>query len=63
MRRAPRCANMAADPPDTDPADRDPRERGLERRSGDPSLLPWIVVGVVVLLFVAVYAIWAIRGP
>jgi hypothetical protein len=35
---------------DTDPADRDPREDALARRSGTPTLSPWLVlVGVGVL--------------
>jgi hypothetical protein len=53
---------MPADPPDTDPIDKDPRERGLQKRSSDPSLMPWLVVGGLVLLGVAAYAISALAG-
>ncbi|WP_200939840.1 hypothetical protein [Brevundimonas sp. Root1279] len=53
---------MPADPPNTDPEDKDPRERGLERRSGDPSLTPWLIVGGLVLLGAAAYAISALAG-
>lgn len=56
-------AEPPASPPGTDPEDRDPRERGLERRSGDPSFLPWLVAGGVVLLGVGAYAISALTGP
>ena len=49
-----------ADPPDTDPVDQDPRERGLERRSGGPALSPWLIVGVIVLLAAAAYAVSAL---
>lgn len=51
-----------ADPPDTDPADRDPRERDLERRADNPSVSPWLVVGVIVLLGAIVYVISALTA-
>lgn len=46
---------MPADPRDTDPAEQDPRERGLERRSGNAAISPWLIVGVIVLLGAVVY--------
>ncbi|HZV84506.1 MAG TPA: hypothetical protein VFF48_05915 [Brevundimonas sp.] len=46
-----------ADPRNTDPADRDPRESELGRRSGDPAISPWLVIGVILLIAVAVYVI------
>jgi len=33
-----------ADPMDTDPADRDPREDEMARRSGTPTLSPWLII-------------------
>jgi hypothetical protein len=51
---------MPADPPDTDPADRDPREAGLERRSGNGALSPWLIVGVIALLAVGAYVVSAV---
>lgn len=51
---------MAADPPDTDPADQAPRERGLERRSGSPSVIPWVVLAAIGLLAAAAYVIPAL---
>ena len=51
-----------ADPQDTDPIDKDPRERGLERRAGSPSVSPWLVVGVIVLLGAIVYVISALTA-
>jgi hypothetical protein len=51
---------MPADFPDTDPADRDPRERGLERRSGNASVSPWLIIGGLLLLGVGVYVVSAL---
>ena len=55
-------AEPPASPPGADPDDMDPRERGLERRSRDPSLMPWLIIGGVVLLGFAAYAISAVAG-
>ncbi len=44
-----------ADPPGTDPADRAPREHQLSRRSNAPSVSPWLVIGVILLLGAAIY--------
>lgn len=49
-----------ADPRDTDPDDRDPRERELGRRSEGPAVSPWLVIGSILLLGVAVYVISAL---
>ncbi len=49
-----------ADPPNTDPDDRDPRERELGRRSDGPAVSPWLVIGVILLLGVAVYVVSAV---
>lgn len=49
-----------ADPRDTDPEDRDPRERELGRRSGAAAVSPWLVIGSITLLGLAVYVISAI---
>ena len=49
-----------ADPRNTDPADQDPRERNLQRRSGGPSISPWLVIGVIALIALAVYVISAV---
>ncbi|WP_167765410.1 MULTISPECIES: hypothetical protein [unclassified Brevundimonas] len=43
------------DPPQTDPVDRDPRETDLSRRSNNPAVSPWLVVGLVLLLGAFVY--------
>ncbi|MFN3931659.1 MAG: hypothetical protein ACK4JY_07915 [Brevundimonas sp.] len=51
---------MPADLPEIDPADRDPRERGLERRSGGPALSPWLIIGGIALVAVAVYVVSAL---
>ena len=56
---APHCPPMA-DPRDTDPDDRDPSERELGRRSEGPAMSPWLFVGSVLLLGVAVYVISAL---
>lgn len=39
-----------------DPPDDDPAERDLSRRSGNPSVNPWLLLLGVVLLGVVVYA-------
>ncbi len=49
-----------ADPRNTDPADQDPRESEMGRRSDGSSMSPWLVVGVILLVAVAVYAISAV---
>ncbi|MBP8063344.1 MAG: hypothetical protein KAY29_05690 [Brevundimonas sp.] len=49
-----------ADPRDTDPDDRDPRERELGRRSEGPAVSPWLFIGSILLLGVAVYVISAL---
>ena len=49
-----------ADPRYTDPDDRDPRERELGRRSDGPAVSPWLVIGSILLLGVAVYVISAV---
>ncbi len=49
-----------ADPRDTDPEDRDPRERELGRRGGVSAASPWLIIGSVVLLGLAVYVISAV---
>ncbi|MBU1385218.1 MAG: hypothetical protein KKG14_12155 [Alphaproteobacteria bacterium] len=51
---------MTGNLPDSDPADRDPRERGMDRRSGGPALSPWLIIGGIGLLAVAVYVISAL---
>lgn len=51
-----------ADPRGTDPEDQNPRERDLGRRSGAPAVSPWLVIGVIILLGVAVYVISAVTG-
>jgi hypothetical protein len=48
--------------PDIDPDDRDPRERDLERRADNPSVSPWLIIGVIVLLGVIVYVISALTA-
>lgn len=49
-----------ADPRNTDPEERDPREQELGRRSEGPAVSPWLVIGVILLLGVAVYVISAV---
>lgn len=49
-----------ADPHHTDPEDQDPRERDLERRSGGPAVSPWLIIGSILMLGVAVYVISAL---
>lgn len=49
-----------ADPRNTDPDDQDPRERGLRDRSDGPAISPWLVIGVIALLALAVYVISAV---
>ena len=39
-----------------EPSEEDPAERDLSRRSGNPSVYPWLVLMGVVLLGVVVYA-------
>ena len=53
------CLRMA-DPRDTDPDDRDPREHELGRRSEGPAVSPWLFIGAILLLGVAVYVISAL---
>ena len=50
---------MAA-PRNTDPADQDPREREMGRRSDGPSISPWLVIGSIALIALAVYVISAV---
>lgn len=52
---------MPPDPIDTEPAEQDPRERDLRRRSATPAVSPWLVVGVIVLLAVGAYVVFAIN--
>ena len=49
-----------ADPRNTDPDDQDPRERELGRRSDGPAVSPWLVIGSIALLGLAVYVISAV---
>lgn len=49
-----------ADPRDTDPEDRDPRERELGRRGDGPAVSPWLIIGSILLLALAVYVISAV---
>lgn len=49
-----------ADPRDTDPDDRDPRESELGRRSEGTTVSPWLFIGSILLLGVAVYVISAL---
>lgn len=49
-----------ADPRNTDPEDRDPREREMGRRSDGPSVSPWLIIGSILLIGVAVYVISAV---
>lgn len=51
-----------ADPRNTDPADQDPRERRLNRRSDAPSVGPWLVVGLILVLGAAVYVLSAVAS-
>ena len=53
------CLRMA-DPRDTDPDDRDPREHELGRRSEGSAVSPWLFIGAILLLGVAVYVISAL---
>lgn len=53
---------MPADPPGADPADQDPHERDLARRSGTPALGPWLILGVLALLALGAYALFALVG-
>ncbi len=48
-----------ADPPHTDPADQDPRERGLQERSGGPSISPGLVIVLVLMLGAVAYVVSA----
>lgn len=49
-----------ADPFHTDPDEQDPRERNLGRRSEGPAVSPWLIIGAIVLIAVAVYVISAV---
>ena len=49
-----------ADPSHTDPDDQDPREPDLARRSSAPAVSPWLIIGSIVLIAVAVYVISAV---
>lgn len=49
-----------ADPPDADPEDRDPEEVELERGSEAPTLSPWLILGLIAMLGVAVYVVSAL---
>ncbi|MGV8929877.1 MAG: hypothetical protein ACOH1E_08990 [Brevundimonas sp.] len=49
-----------ADPRNTDPDDRDPRERELGRRSEEPAVSPWLVIGLILMLGAVVYVISAV---
>ncbi len=51
-----------ADPRNTDPADQDPRDRGLSRRSNAPSVGPWLVVGLILVLGAAAYVLSAVAS-
>jgi hypothetical protein len=56
----PSHCHFMADPFHTDPAEQDPRERNLARRSEGPAVSPWLIIGVIVLIAVAVYVISAV---
>ena len=49
-----------ADPRNTDPEDRDPREHDLGRRSDGAAVSPWLFIGSILLLGVAVYVVSAL---
>lgn len=49
-----------ADPRDTDPADKDPSESEMGRRSHGTSISPWLVIGAILAIAAAVYAISAV---
>ena len=49
-----------ADPRGADPQDRDPRECGLQRRSGDAALSPWLIIFGLILLGAVVYVVSAL---
>ncbi|WP_372706959.1 hypothetical protein [Brevundimonas sp.] len=46
----------------TDPAGRDPRERDFGRGGDVPAVSPWVVVGAILLLGLAVYVVSAFSG-
>lgn len=54
---------MMSDYSPPEPSEDDPAERDLSRRSGNPSVSPWLWVMGVVLLGVAVYAASALLPP
>lgn len=51
-----------ADPHNTDPEDRDPRERGLQDRSDAPSISPWLIIGLILMLGAVVYVVSAMTA-
>jgi len=51
-----------ADPPHTDPADRNPDEQGLSDRSDGPSISPWLILGLILILGAVVYVVSAMTG-
>lgn len=51
---------MASDPYGTDPDDRDPGERDLSRRSDNPAVSPWLIIGVIGLVGALVYVVSAL---
>ena len=52
---------MSQEPPLT-PVQNDAAERELARRSRTGALAPWLITGVVVLLAVAAFVLWARSG-
>ena len=56
-----RCRIMPpVDPPGADPDDLSPKEQGLSRRSHNPAISPWLVIGALLLLGVVIYVASAV---
>ena len=55
-----RCLCMSPEPPIIDPDDRSPEDEALSRRSNNPSISPWLVIGALILLGLVIYVASAV---
>lgn len=61
-RRRARCLRMSSRPPILEPDERTPEEEELARRSHNPTISLWLVIGALSLLALVIYVASAVLG-
>lgn len=51
---------MSPQPPIIDPDERSPEDEALSRRSNNPTISPWLVIGALILLGLVIYVASAV---